>query len=56
MKAMLVRAYGGDAVFEASEVDPPDVKAGHVRVRIAASISATLDHSDRCFRLLLVVR
>ncbi len=43
MKAMIVNAYGDDAVFEAAEVATPDVAAGHVRVKIAASSVNTVD-------------
>ena len=43
MKAMLINSYGEDAVFEAAEVDKPDVKEGHVLVRIAASSVNTVD-------------
>ena len=37
MKAMVVREFGGPEVFEAAELDKPEVKAGHVLVQIAAS-------------------
>lgn len=40
---MLINAYGENAVFEAAEVDIPEVKAGHVRVKIAASSVNTVD-------------
>ena len=43
MKAMLVNAYGDDATFEATEVATPQVKPGHVRIRIAASSVNTVD-------------
>lgn len=43
MKAMLINAFGDDAVFEAADVEPPEVKPGHVRVRIAASSVNTVD-------------
>ncbi len=43
MKAMLINAYGEDAVFEAAEVEIPAVKAGHVLVKIAASSVNTVD-------------
>ncbi|MFG0243972.1 MAG: zinc-dependent alcohol dehydrogenase family protein [Phycisphaerales bacterium JB054] len=43
MKAMLIKSYGPDAAFEASEVATPDVKPGHVRVKIAASSVNTVD-------------
>mgnify|MGYP001811950718 CR=1 FL=1 len=43
MKAMIIKAYGDDAVFEAAEVETPDVEAGHGLVRIAASSVNTVD-------------
>ena len=43
MKAMIVNAYGDDAVFEAAEVEKPEVDAGHVLVKIAASSVNTVD-------------
>lgn len=43
MKAMLINAYGEDAVFEAAEVEKPEVKARHVLVKIAASSVNTVD-------------
>ncbi|WP_447971094.1 zinc-dependent alcohol dehydrogenase family protein [Nitrospira sp. M1] len=43
MKAMLINAYGEDAVFEAAEVEKPEVQAGHVLVKIAASSVNTVD-------------
>ena len=43
MKAMLIKDYGDDAVFEAAEVEKPEVKAGHVLVKIAASSVNTVD-------------
>ncbi|QDV40857.1 Zinc-type alcohol dehydrogenase-like protein [Stieleria neptunia] len=43
MKAMLINAYGADAPFKAAEVDKPDVKPGHVLVKIAASSVNTVD-------------
>ena len=43
MKAMIVNAYGEDAGFEVAEVATPDVKAGHVLVKIAASSVNTVD-------------
>ncbi|GJL56451.1 MAG: quinone oxidoreductase [Nitrospirales bacterium] len=43
MKAMLVHAYGEDAVFKVAEVQKPKVKAGHVLVKIAASSVNTVD-------------
>lgn len=43
MKAMLIKSYGEDAVFETAEIDKPQVKAGHVLVKIAASSVNTVD-------------
>jgi len=43
MNAMLIKSYGEDAVFEAAEVDSPEVKAGHVLIRIGASSVNTVD-------------
>lgn len=43
MKAMLVKKYGEDAVFEASDVEKPQVKEGHALVKIAASSVNTVD-------------
>ncbi len=43
MKAMIVNAYGADAVFEPAEVATPEVRAGHVLVKIAASSVNTVD-------------
>lgn len=43
MKAMVLNSYGVDAQFEAADVDKPDVKPGHVLVKIAASSVNTVD-------------
>ena len=43
MKAMLVNSYGEDAVFEAGNVKAPEIKSGHVLVKIAASSVNTVD-------------
>lgn len=43
MKAMLIQAYGEDAVFEKAEIEKPEVKPGHVLVKIAASSVNTVD-------------
>ena len=43
MKAMLLKSYGEDAVFSVGEVPKPDVKPGHVLVKIAASSVNTVD-------------
>ncbi len=43
MKAMILDSYGSDSVFESAEVATPEVKAGHVLVKIAASSVNTVD-------------
>ena len=43
MKAMLIRAYGENAEFEPAEIEKPQVKTGHVLVKIAASSVNTVD-------------
>ena len=43
MNSMLINSYGEDAVFVAAEIDTPDVKAGHVLAKIAASSVNTVD-------------
>ncbi|MEO1339576.1 MAG: zinc-dependent alcohol dehydrogenase family protein [Cyanobacteria bacterium J06635_13] len=43
MKAMLIKSYGEDAEFEPVEIEKPQVKAGHVLVKIAASSVNTVD-------------
>ena len=43
MKAMLIKSYGEDAKFEPAEVEKPQVKAGHVLIKIAASSVNTVD-------------
>lgn len=43
MKAMLINSYGEDAVFEAAEVEEPEVRDRHVLVKIAASSVNTVD-------------
>ena len=43
MKAMLVNAYGDDAVFEAAQVATPEVREDHVLIKIAASSVNTVD-------------
>ena len=40
---MLINAYGENAAFETAEVEKPEVKAGHVLVKIAASSVNTVD-------------
>lgn len=43
MQAMLIKAYGENAEFEASEVVKPEPQSGHVLVKIAASSVNTVD-------------
>jgi len=43
MKAMIVKSFGGSEVFEATELEKPVVKAGHVVIRIAATSVNTVD-------------
>ncbi len=43
MKAMLINAYGENATFESADVAKPEVKSGHVLVKIAASSVNTVD-------------
>lgn len=43
MKAMLIKAYGEKAPFEAAEVEKPGIQPGHVLVKIAASSVNTVD-------------
>jgi NADPH2:quinone reductase len=43
MKAMLINAYGENATFEVADVAKPEVKTGHVLVKIAASSVNTVD-------------
>ncbi len=40
---MIVNAYGDEAVFEATDVDIPNVGYGHVLVSIAASRRRLVD-------------
>ena len=43
MKAMILRYYGENSIFEAVEVPTPEVKPNHVLVKIAASSVNTVD-------------
>ena len=43
MKAMVIRDFGGPDVFEATELPKPEVKPGHVLVRLAATSVNTVD-------------
>ncbi|MFI4871385.1 MAG: zinc-dependent alcohol dehydrogenase family protein [Phycisphaerales bacterium JB061] len=43
MKAMLIKSFGEGAVFEAAELPAPEIKPGHVLIRIQASSVNTVD-------------
>ncbi len=43
MKAMIIKRFGGPEVFTAADIPKPEVKAGHVLVRIAATSINTVD-------------
>ena len=43
MRAMLIKDFGPDSKFELTEVDQPEVKAGHLLIKIAASSVNTVD-------------
>lgn len=43
MKAMIINAFGGSDVFEVAEIAKPEVKAGHVLVKVAATSVNTVD-------------
>ncbi|MEO9781329.1 MAG: zinc-dependent alcohol dehydrogenase family protein [Sedimentitalea sp.] len=43
MKTMTLNTYGPDADFEAAELDRPEVKAGHVILRVHATSINTVD-------------
>jgi NADPH2:quinone reductase len=43
MKAMIIKAYGDSDVFEAAEIEKPEVKEGHVIVKVAATSVNTVD-------------
>lgn len=43
MKAMVIREFGGSDVFTAAEIDKPEVTAGHLVVKIAATSVNTVD-------------
>ncbi|WP_442786438.1 zinc-dependent alcohol dehydrogenase family protein [Leptothoe sp. PORK10 BA2] len=43
MKAMLLSSYGEDAQFEPVDIEKPQVKSGHVLIKIAASSVNTVD-------------
>ena len=43
MKAMIINEFGGSDVFEAAELAKPEVKAGHIVVKVAATSVNTVD-------------
>lgn len=43
MKAMILNKFGGTELFELADLPKPEVKAGHVLVRVAASSVNTVD-------------
>lgn len=43
MKAMILKKYGEDAVFEVTEIPTPTLKSGEVLIKIAASSVNTVD-------------
>ena len=43
MKAMTIRNFGGSDVFEPTEMAKPEIKPGHVLVKIAATSINTVD-------------
>ena len=43
MKAMILNEYGEHAAFQSAELAMPELKAGHVRVRVAATSVNTVD-------------
>ncbi|MGB7394275.1 MAG: zinc-dependent alcohol dehydrogenase family protein [Pricia sp.] len=47
MKAIQIKEYGENATFQVAEVDKPEVKSGHVLIKIAASSVNTVDTKIR---------
>ncbi len=47
MRAMTITRFGGTEVFQPAEVAKPELKAGHVLVRIAASSVNPVDYKIR---------
>lgn len=43
MKAMIVNHFGSEDVFEAAEIAKPEIKSGHVLVKVAATSVNTVD-------------
>jgi len=47
VKAMLIKNYGEQAVFELEEVEKPTVQPGHLLIKISASSVNTVDTMSR---------
>ena len=43
MKAMIIKKFGDSDVFESAEMEKPEVKAGHVLVKVSATSVNTVD-------------
>tara|TARA_Y100000588_G_scaffold140333_1_gene154316 strand:+ start:195 stop:368 length:174 start_codon:yes stop_codon:yes gene_type:complete len=43
MKATVIRKFGGTEVFEVADIAKPEVKAGHLLVKVAVSSVNTVD-------------
>ncbi len=43
MKAMIINAYGSSDVFEAAEIKTPDIRTGHILIKVAATSVNTVD-------------
>lgn len=43
MKAMIINSYGSSDVFESTDIEQPQVKAGHVLVKVATTSVNTVD-------------
>lgn len=43
MKAMMIRAFGDSSVFEIGELEKPELKTGHILVKVAATSVNTVD-------------
>lgn len=43
MKAMIINSYGSSDVFESTDIEQPQVKTGHVLVKVAATSVNTVD-------------
>jgi len=43
MKAMIVKSFGNEDVFEAAEITKPQIKSGHLLIKVAATSVNTVD-------------